>query len=84
MLEFRRIAAYLYKKNKRWAQSVQLSKEDRMYKDAIDTAAQSKVKDTQTQLYDTPYQYDTPYRHRSTVQGKRHIDAYSHIHRRTM
>ena len=43
LLEFRRIAAYLYKKNKRWAQSVQLSKEDRMYKDAIDTAAQSKV-----------------------------------------
>lgn len=41
LLEFRRIAAYLYKKNKRWAQSVQLSKEDRMYKDAIDTAAES-------------------------------------------
>ena len=63
LLEFRRIAAYLYKKNKRWAQSVQLSKEDHMYKDAIDTAAQSKVKDTQTQLYThmTPYQYDTPY-----------------------
>ena len=41
LLEFRRIAAYLYKKNKRFAQSVQLSKEDRMYKDAIDTAAAS-------------------------------------------
>lgn len=41
LLEFRRIAAYLFKKNKRWAQSVQLSKEDRMYKDAIDTAAES-------------------------------------------
>ena len=36
------MAAYLYKKNQRWAQSVQLSKEDRMYKDAVDTAAQSK------------------------------------------
>jgi clathrin heavy chain len=42
LLEFRRIAAYLYKRNKRWTQSVQLSKEDRMYKDAIDTAAESK------------------------------------------
>ena len=31
--------------NKRWAQSVQLSKEDRMYKDAIDTAAESGDKD---------------------------------------
>jgi clathrin heavy chain len=41
LLEFRRIAAYLYKRNKRWLQSVQLSKEDRMYKDAIDTAAES-------------------------------------------
>jgi len=41
LLEFRRIAAYIYKKNKRWNQSVQLSKEDRMYKDAIDTCAES-------------------------------------------
>jgi len=45
LLEFRRIAAYLYKKNKRWAQSVDLSKEDRMYKDAIDTAAESSEAD---------------------------------------
>ncbi|RYG66447.1 hypothetical protein EON64_09740 [archaeon] len=41
LLEFRRIAAYLYKRNKRWQQSVQLSKDDHMYKDAIDTAAES-------------------------------------------
>jgi clathrin heavy chain len=41
LLEFRRIAAYLYKKNKRYSQSVRLSKEDKMYKDAIDTAAES-------------------------------------------
>lgn len=41
LLEFRRIAAYLYKKNKRWAASVHLSKEDSMFKDAIDTAAES-------------------------------------------
>ena len=37
LLEFRRIAATLYKNNKRWAQSVKLSKDDKMYKDAIDT-----------------------------------------------
>eukprot|EP00607_Mallomonas_marina_P003718 CAMPEP_0182427698 /NCGR_PEP_ID=MMETSP1167-20130531/18991_1 /TAXON_ID=2988 /ORGANISM="Mallomonas Sp, Strain CCMP3275" /LENGTH=1652 /DNA_ID=CAMNT_0024610121 /DNA_START=314 /DNA_END=5272 /DNA_ORIENTATION=+ len=42
LLEFRRIAAYIYKNNKRYPQSVQLSKEDRMYKDAIDTAAESR------------------------------------------
>jgi len=41
-LEFRRIAAYLYKKNKRWSQSVELSKKDRLYKDALQTAAESR------------------------------------------
>jgi clathrin heavy chain len=41
LLEFRRIAAYIYKKNKRYQRSVELSKEDRMYKDAIDTTAES-------------------------------------------
>jgi len=42
LLEFRRIAAYVYKKNKRWEQSIRLSKDDKMYKDAIDTAAASR------------------------------------------
>jgi len=41
LLEFRRIAAYLYKKNKRWQQSVSLSKADKMYKDAIETTFSS-------------------------------------------
>ncbi|RHY33819.1 hypothetical protein DYB32_001385, partial [Aphanomyces invadans] len=41
LLEFRRIAAYLYKKNKRYGQSLKLSKADKMYKDAIDTAFDS-------------------------------------------
>ena len=41
LLEFRRIAAYIYKKNKRYGRSVELSKEDRMYKDAIDTTSES-------------------------------------------
>ena len=41
LLEFRRIAAFIYKKNGRYAQSIALSKADKMYKDAIDTAADS-------------------------------------------
>ncbi|CAM9577248.1 unnamed protein product [Chrysoparadoxa australica] len=41
LLEFRRVSAYLYKKNKRYQQSVALSKSDKMYKDAIDTSAES-------------------------------------------
>lgn len=50
LLEFRRIAAYLYKKNKRWQQSVSLSKADKMYKDAIDTAAESQDGDLVEEL----------------------------------
>ncbi|GAM29363.1 hypothetical protein SAMD00019534_125390 [Acytostelium subglobosum LB1] len=42
LLEFRRIAAYLYKKNNRWAQSLELSKKDRLYKDAMQSAADSR------------------------------------------
>lgn len=42
LLEFRRIAAYLYKKNNRWGQSVELSKKDSLYKDALQTAAESR------------------------------------------
>ncbi|KAI9323711.1 hypothetical protein BX666DRAFT_1889687 [Dichotomocladium elegans] len=42
LLEFRRIAAHLYKKNRRWRQSIALSKEDRLFKDAMETAAESK------------------------------------------
>eukprot|EP01006_Ploeotia_vitrea_P027592 TRINITY_DN60369_c0_g1_i1.p1 TRINITY_DN60369_c0_g1~~TRINITY_DN60369_c0_g1_i1.p1 ORF type:complete len:1280 (-),score=86.00 TRINITY_DN60369_c0_g1_i1:31-3870(-) len=45
LLEFRRISAYIYKRNKRWTQSIELSKLDRMYKDAIDTAAESNDAD---------------------------------------
>ncbi|KAI8979961.1 hypothetical protein BDB01DRAFT_798258 [Pilobolus umbonatus] len=42
LLEFRRIAAHLYKRNRRWVQSIALSKEDRLFKDAMETAAESK------------------------------------------
>eukprot|EP00736_Rhodelphis_marinus_P012217 Rmarinus@m.21906 len=42
LLEFRRIAAYVFKKNQRWAQSMELSKSDKLYKDAMETAAHSQ------------------------------------------
>ncbi|KAF3813680.1 hypothetical protein GH733_018212 [Mirounga leonina] len=42
LIEFRRIAAYLYKGNKRWAQSVELCKKDHLYKDAMQHAAESR------------------------------------------
>lgn len=41
LLEFRRIAAHLYKKNKRWEKSIALSKQDRLFTDAMETAAAS-------------------------------------------
>eukprot|EP01012_Entosiphon_sulcatum_P019743 TRINITY_DN2467_c0_g1_i2.p1 TRINITY_DN2467_c0_g1~~TRINITY_DN2467_c0_g1_i2.p1 ORF type:complete len:1682 (-),score=470.43 TRINITY_DN2467_c0_g1_i2:58-5103(-) len=50
LLEFRRIAAYLYKRNKRWKQSVELSKADKMYKDAMETTAESEDKDLAEEL----------------------------------
>lgn len=42
LIEFRRIAAYLYKGNNRWKQSIELCKKDRLFKDAIEYAAESK------------------------------------------
>ncbi|XP_065571260.1 clathrin heavy chain 1-like [Artemia franciscana] len=42
LIEFRRIAAYLYKGNNRWKQSVELCKKDRLFKDAMEFAAESK------------------------------------------
>ncbi|KAG7443630.1 clathrin heavy chain [Guyanagaster necrorhizus] len=41
LLEFRRLAAHLYKKNSRWEESISLSKQDKLYKDAMITAAAS-------------------------------------------
>jgi len=45
LLELRRVSAFLYKKNQKWAQSVELSKKDKLFKDAIETAAESKKSD---------------------------------------
>ncbi|KAH8278169.1 hypothetical protein KR018_011473 [Drosophila ironensis] len=41
LTEFRRIAAYLYKGNNRWKQSVELCKKDKLYKDAMEYASES-------------------------------------------
>ncbi|KAH9935862.1 clathrin heavy chain [Epithele typhae] len=41
LLEFRRLAAHLYKKNSKWEESIALSKQDKLYKDTIVTAAAS-------------------------------------------
>jgi len=41
LLEFRRLAAHLYKKNAKWEESISLSKQDKLYKDAMETAAVS-------------------------------------------
>lgn len=38
---FRQIAAQIYRKNKRWDRSIALSKQDKLFKDAIETAAMS-------------------------------------------
>jgi clathrin heavy chain len=39
LIFFRQIAANIYRNNKRWAKSIELSKQDKLYKDAIETAA---------------------------------------------
>ena len=38
---FRQVAASIYRKNKRWEKSIALSKQDKLFKDAIETAALS-------------------------------------------
>jgi len=41
LLEFRRIAAQLYRRNQRWTTSMELSKQDTLWQDAMDSAAAS-------------------------------------------
>lgn len=45
LVSFRQIAANIYRKNKRWEKSIALSKQDKLYKDAIETAALSEKTD---------------------------------------
>ncbi|KAF2237720.1 clathrin heavy chain [Viridothelium virens] len=47
---FRQIAANIYRKNKRWQKSIELSKQDKLYKDAIETAAISGRTDVVEEL----------------------------------
>jgi len=41
LLEFRRLAVVLYNKNRKWEESISLSKKDKLFQDAILTAAES-------------------------------------------
>lgn len=50
LTEFRRIAAYLYKGNNRWKQSVELCKKDRLFKDAMEYAAESHQQEIAEEL----------------------------------
>merc|ERR1712176_928633 len=45
LMEMRRIAALVYKKNKRYKQSIELSKQDKIYKDCMETARDSDNED---------------------------------------
>jgi len=42
LLECRRIAALLYRKNKKFQKSIEISKKDDLHKDAMETVAESK------------------------------------------
>jgi clathrin heavy chain len=50
LIEFRRIAAYLYKGNNRWKQSVELCKKDKLFKDAMEYACESRSIDLAEEL----------------------------------
>jgi len=50
LLEFRRIAAHLYKKSGKWDDSIALSKADKLYKDAMVTAAESQAQEQAEEL----------------------------------
>jgi clathrin heavy chain len=50
LLEFRRLAAHLYKKNAKWEESIALSKQDKLYKDAMVTAATSATAEVAEEL----------------------------------
>lgn len=52
LMEFRRISAYLYKGNNRWKQSVELCKKDKLYKDAMEYAAESRQGELAEELMD--------------------------------
>lgn len=50
LLEFRRISATVYKQNLRWRTAIELQKADKLYRDAMETAAQSGQSDLAEEL----------------------------------
>lgn len=50
LIEFRRVAAYLYKGNNRWKQAIELCKRDRLYKDSMEYAAESRSEELAEEL----------------------------------
>ncbi|VDK59285.1 unnamed protein product [Cylicostephanus goldi] len=50
LVEFRRISAYLFKGNNRWKQSIELCKKDKLYKDAMEYAAESRSSELAEEL----------------------------------
>ncbi|KAJ5156750.1 clathrin heavy chain [Penicillium capsulatum] len=50
LIFFRQIAASIYRNNKRWEKSIALSKQDKLYKDAIETSAISAKPDVVEEL----------------------------------
>lgn len=50
LIFFRQIAANIYRQNKRWEKSIALSKQDKLFKDAIETAATSGKTDIVEEL----------------------------------
>jgi clathrin heavy chain len=50
LMEFRRISAFIYKKAMRWRKAVALAKQDKLYKDAMETAAQSQDREIVEEL----------------------------------
>ncbi|CAH1232642.1 CLTC [Branchiostoma lanceolatum] len=50
LIEFRRISAYLFKGNNRWKQAVELCKRDKLFKDALEYAAESRDTETAEEL----------------------------------
>jgi len=49
-LEFRRISSYLYRKAQRWNEAIELSKKDKLYRDVIETASQSREPEVATEV----------------------------------
>lgn len=50
LLECRRISALLFRKNKRYKKSIEISQKDNLYKDAMETVAESKDKQLAEEL----------------------------------